>query len=604
MTQKSSKLKKADLEDDLTSEFSYANSENFNLPGRQSSHPLSHEIEQDDISEAEEESTTEEVTKSAPSSPENLVPPKLAPIVSKGAGAESGSPSLFGTVTNGLSGIFGNNEEQDQLSEMNTPTSFDLKEFHAPKGRESYMSHVSQYSGKVDRVEDLGEQAVSVKLVRHVSTKKEDKNKLVYIPSTSTTPRASNNASTSSIKSGSSSIKLGKLPTVKKATSAEDDKLSPDVSYNTNIEGSVPARSPRRPKSDLLSAVQTKELEEEIEHFHASKRNSNRNSTQLSDDLDKLMKNASSLKSGESEIEPIDMGASASEENDESKDIKQSQYIGDESIPREGKSKDEGKLAPAVMNIPSEQVKHNDDSSELHSIISNNSESIDHNISHNVEGYPSKGGAQNAEDNVLPKKRQSPSSNLPPRPSLDNVLRAREVSASIQRNQGIENSDITEATNERPKGVSTPEKELDISGNLIVTPRFPASNDDEFYDIGEPVLVHKPSRAKSVKDATKHSSQRKSKTGKTKKAKSKSSGSSDLKPFSYNTLINLLESMNGTVIGEEFSQLNLPAKEKQLIEKIIDSLSRLTSDMVIDKSRYDVGIQRLEKALRVLEGFM
>lgn len=77
-----------------------------------------------------------------------------------------------------------------------------------------------------------------------------------------------------------------------------------------------------------------------------------------------------------------------------------------------------------------------------------------------------------------------------------------------------------------------------------------------------------------------------------------------MKPFSYTTLISLLESMNGTIIGEEFNQLNIPIKEKQLIEKIIDSLSRLTSDMILDQQRYEVGIDRLEKCLRVLEGFM
>lgn len=77
-----------------------------------------------------------------------------------------------------------------------------------------------------------------------------------------------------------------------------------------------------------------------------------------------------------------------------------------------------------------------------------------------------------------------------------------------------------------------------------------------------------------------------------------------LKPFSYNTLINLLESINGTVIGEEFELLNIPIKEKQLIEKIVDSLSRLTSDMILDEHRYEVGLERLEKAHRVLEGFL
>ncbi|CAH2351279.1 hypothetical protein CLIB1423_03S02696 [[Candida] railenensis] len=135
--------------------------------------------------------------------------------------------------------------------------------------------------------------------------------------------------------------------------------------------------------------------------------------------------------------------------------------------------------------------------------------------------------------------------------------------------------------------------------------------DDEYYDI-EPVA--KPARAKSVKqsinaNAAAHPqqprTQRKSKSHSSKNKKHSSRATSgSLKPFSYQTLISLLESTNGTVIGEEFSQLDLPAKEKQLIEKIIDALSRLSADMVLDRDRYEIGIRRLESALRVLEGFM
>lgn len=119
--------------------------------------------------------------------------------------------------------------------------------------------------------------------------------------------------------------------------------------------------------------------------------------------------------------------------------------------------------------------------------------------------------------------------------------------------------------------------------------------DDGFYDVGEPVMVTGPAPAKSVKERIRPQRHR---------SKRRSKGAAKLRPFSYNTLINLLESINGTVVGEEFEQLNLPVKEKQLIEKIIDLLSRLTLDMVIDESRYDVGIGRLEKAHRALEGFL
>lgn len=128
-------------------------------------------------------------------------------------------------------------------------------------------------------------------------------------------------------------------------------------------------------------------------------------------------------------------------------------------------------------------------------------------------------------------------------------------------------------------------------------------DDNEYYDIEEPVLVSMPVRSKSVKESI-QVPKRKSTKRRTRKAKSRDSTNLQLKPFSYNTLINLLESVNGTVIGEEFESLNLPIKEKQMIEKIVDSLSRLTLDMVIDENRYEIGMERLEKAHRVLEGFL
>lgn len=125
-------------------------------------------------------------------------------------------------------------------------------------------------------------------------------------------------------------------------------------------------------------------------------------------------------------------------------------------------------------------------------------------------------------------------------------------------------------------------------------------HDDEYYDIDEPVMVN-PVRAKSVKDNIQMPKRKSTKRKIRKHIRNSSSGT---KPFSYNTLINLLESINGAVIGEEFETLSIPIKEKQMIEKIVDSLSRLTSDMILDEQRYEVGLQRLEKAHRVLEGFM
>lgn len=212
------------------------------------------------------------------------------------------------------------------------------------------------------------------------------------------------------------------------------------------------------------------------------------------------------------------------------------------------------------------------------------------------------------------------SAGVPPRPSADQVLRARDASTKrFSKGDlfGIEEGtdfSLTDAKEEdhvsQPLDILLVDREFvapvpeDTSFNpgpppppphkqvpMLRAPLPPATgndDDDEYYDIGDPVFIHNP----TTKRKPSRSRKRQSKRG------------SDLKPFLYATLVSLLESVNGTVIGEEFSKLNLPVKEKQLIEKIVDLLLRLTLDMVIDEHRYEVGIQRLEKALRVLEGFM
>ncbi|GMM33462.1 Nba1 protein [Saccharomycopsis crataegensis] len=93
------------------------------------------------------------------------------------------------------------------------------------------------------------------------------------------------------------------------------------------------------------------------------------------------------------------------------------------------------------------------------------------------------------------------------------------------------------------------------------------------------------------------------------KSKPKSSSSSSskrknkTKPLDYKAVSRMLEATEGTVIGSEFRDLALPSQEKRLLERIVDSLSRLTADMISDPERYDEGIRRLSKALKALEGF-
>ncbi|EGW32050.1 uncharacterized protein SPAPADRAFT_61144 [Spathaspora passalidarum NRRL Y-27907] len=179
---------------------------------------------------------------------------------------------------------------------------------------------------------------------------------------------------------------------------------------------------------------------------------------------------------------------------------------------------------------------------DAHSITSEEPEAlaIKPTISAQTEPIPPKS------DLTITKTRET---SLPPRPTLDNIRRARDFSNSLQKQSESENAES-----------------------------------DEYYDI-EPEIQTK---AKPVHKAITH---------KKKKKKNKQL------PFSYTTLVNLLQSMNGTVIGEEFNQLHIPAQEKQLISQIIDSLSKLTSDMILDETRYEIGIKRLQLALNVLEGF-
>ncbi|RLV95271.1 Protein NBA1 [Spathaspora sp. JA1] len=148
---------------------------------------------------------------------------------------------------------------------------------------------------------------------------------------------------------------------------------------------------------------------------------------------------------------------------------------------------------------------------------------------------------RSVESEPLPKPRGA---SLPPRPTLDNIRRARDFSNNLQK----------------------------------------ITTDEEEQEEEPQVKSHK---GKPVNKSIKNKNKPKKKL-----------------PFNYNTLINLLSTMNGTVIGEEFNQLNLPIQEKQLISQIIDSLSKLTSDMILDESRYEIGMKRLQLALNVLEGFV
>lgn len=75
------------------------------------------------------------------------------------------------------------------------------------------------------------------------------------------------------------------------------------------------------------------------------------------------------------------------------------------------------------------------------------------------------------------------------------------------------------------------------------------------------------------------------------------------KDFNAHTISQLLSMTNGTLIGSEFQDLPVPVEEKRALERLVDSLSRLTADMVLDPERYEEGLVRLKSAIRALEGF-
>ncbi|GCE97216.1 hypothetical protein ZYGM_004531 [Zygosaccharomyces mellis] len=77
----------------------------------------------------------------------------------------------------------------------------------------------------------------------------------------------------------------------------------------------------------------------------------------------------------------------------------------------------------------------------------------------------------------------------------------------------------------------------------------------------------------------------------------------ELRQFDVDTLSQLLNVTKGTLIGAEFANLGMKIEEKRALERLVDSLSRLTADMVLDPDRYEEGLKRLNKATKALEGF-
>lgn len=491
--------------------------------------------------------------------------------------------------------------------------------------RESVFSNISQYSGRIE----LSAEAVPVVLQRSDSTKiKRVKNKKLsgdnddYAADTTETKSMNTinlvetsqllNTGKTPVKDSphtpdddqddesdydESSILMGKLPT---KNTSKNMQLNPDKTFETSVEGAIPARSPRRPTSMLPPGTTSNDISTGL-----SDKTTRRRTMQITDDLDQLMQDASSIStfsSMKNHNEPV-----APQQNRHN-EVGADTAVFDTTGPH-----DDSDTESRGPEVPSHRYSTGTSSTKMTPLLKSlavEDEEFDHD-SHSGNG--------NESDLITIAKRET---SLPPRPSQENVRRARDVSANIQKQQ----------QQQQPKATTNEDQ-------YYVNDENP-DYDDEYYDIEEP--IQHPSRGKSVKNSIRKPArnitstttdntiatsnpnkqqQRDSKSSTSKKHKrrskdktkqhhrgaiaatSSSARPNELRPFSYKTLVSLLESMNGTIIGEEFNSLNIPIREKQLIEKIIDSLSRLSSDMILDQERYDVGLQRLEKALRVLEGF-
>ncbi|CCH61320.1 hypothetical protein TBLA_0E02640 [Henningerozyma blattae CBS 6284] len=90
---------------------------------------------------------------------------------------------------------------------------------------------------------------------------------------------------------------------------------------------------------------------------------------------------------------------------------------------------------------------------------------------------------------------------------------------------------------------------------------------------------------------------------KTKSRKKIKSENAEFQSLDFGTLTQLLDVSKNSELGKEFSQLGMQREEKMALEKLVDSLSKLTTDMMLDPKRYEEGLRRLDKATRSLEGF-
>ncbi|SCU78858.1 LANO_0A04258g1_1 [Lachancea nothofagi CBS 11611] len=129
--------------------------------------------------------------------------------------------------------------------------------------------------------------------------------------------------------------------------------------------------------------------------------------------------------------------------------------------------------------------------------------------------------------------------------------------------------------------------------------------DDDYEDILDDTFQTPQSPPKTEKKLKKsnHSAPRQRMPQEGRSGKNKTKTKREMRSFDIDTISQMLNVTKGTLIGSEFADLGMKTEEKRALERLVDSLSRLTADMVLDPERFEEGMKRLDKASRALEGF-
>lgn len=476
------------------------------------------------------------------------------------------------------------------LSDFSEPAPFAARKVHL------FMLNYSEYLGHVSTVDDM---AILVVVPKNLLPSKLDLGLLYGLEA---------------------SLMAGPEP-LEVIRGEPDSSRGADYSYNTNVGGTVPPRLPRRPKLELfqgyLDAPPLPSSTQATTSVPATTLHQRKKT--MTDELDKVMETARA----EAEVDDLPIKATKVHRlpqrvkplkiypGQKSQQSKQLQLKATDKTPPKTEEPMEGGAGYRSSVIPDHVEHYNPGYADRPIQARANIPIQPEETQLQEQPQRSESNRSQHSHNRMPSQG---SSILPPRPLAELVARARERLKRFSKAEsfGIEEGTdflldargeaelqlvilsveddqylMGQASTEEAKKAAPKLRAPLLPGQQAASQMPPvADEDDEYYDIGDPVFIHNPAPQKR------------------KQSRGKRLKKNELKPFSYATLVNLLESVNGTIIGEEFAKLNLPVKEKQLIEKIVDSLLRLTLDMVIDEHRYDTGIKRLEKALRVLEGFL